>query len=388
MVKMNKRQMFLIGTTLVVLSLGLLFAGCGADDGVGDSKGPFGGITETTKYTFNSLSYDGIPTNLVSGQVDTVTVSGREFPVYQVKNTAAGSDEGVMVFADWQPTKVVFAGGQVYWKDNGVTLPGEPFISGTTDKPVTIDIDPPIGQVNTVPVKGSAYVGDPTNPANLNQVDVVATYTLDEVDVTVDTAMGAVSGCKKFSGYTEYMGQVVNGVAYYHPDHGLVKGSIDWPPPNGSTLDMSGVFDSGENGDGFNAIRMMTVIDSANPSFSLDTYDVNGEFDADEHTHAKMLLEMRWADATMAMDPSSQPAVNVEFGTTWGYYPHMLLPSPVSFFHPEENGKGYTFWWAYVSQADKYSSEHGITYHVNGSLADGSVAPVQITARIIYKKIQ
>jgi hypothetical protein len=100
-----------------------------------------------------------------------------------------------------------------------------------------------------------------------------------------------------------------------------------------------------------------------------------------------MLLELRYVDETKAKQTNVPEFVygNIEFGTTWGYFPHQLIASPVSLFHPEENGKGYTFFVAYVDQAAKNQQTNGITYHVKATLPDYMYgSPMRATARIVY----
>jgi hypothetical protein len=75
---------------------------------------------------------------------------------------------------------------------------------------------------------------------------------------------------------------------------------------------------------------------------------------------------------------------HVEFGTVWGVYPYQLVESPVSLFHPEENGKGYKYWVGYVDQAAKNESSNGIAYHIGVNLPDYVSSPVRVTARILY----
>jgi hypothetical protein len=61
-----------------------------------------------------------------------------------------------------------------------------------------------------------------------------------------------------------------------------------------------------------------------------------------------------------------------------------LLESPISLLHPEENGKGYKFFWAYVDQAAKNEpGSNGISYKVSVTKPMGA-APIKASARILY----
>jgi hypothetical protein len=129
----------------------------------------------------------------------------------------------------------------------------------------------------------------------------------------------------------------------------------------------------------------MAVLTPERPNFSLSTYDVAQTHDADKDTHAKMLLELRWADADRAAT-TDQPLVTETFRTVFGVFPSLLVPSPVSLFHPEENGLGYTFWVGYVDQAAKNEPINGISYAVDVSLPNSITHPVLVTARIHYAR--
>jgi hypothetical protein len=118
-------------------------------------------------------------------------------------------------------------------------------------------------------------------------------------------------------------------------------------------------------------------------SFDLSTYDVRGQFDADKDKHAKMLVEVRFMEDEKAKT-ADRPPIETDIGTVFGVYPHELIASPVSFFHAEENGKGFTFWIAYVDQAAKNESTNGISYHISATVPDYGSSPVRVTSRIVY----
>ena len=110
-----------------------------------------------------------------------------------------------------------------------------------------------------------------------------------------------------------------------------------------------------------------------------------GVKDADKDSHAKMLVELRWADDAMAKT-DKRPSIDPVFGTDTGMYSATLEQVPVSFLHPEENGKGYVYWYYYVDQAAKNQPMNGIEYHA-GVRYDSSFSPLRVTARIVYKKV-
>ena len=240
---------------------------------------------------------------------------------------------------EWGPDEVVVAGGEIRWDDFGLTPAGTPVISGTFDSPVTVPLDVPVGEPQTVHATGEAVVGDPMNPVLEITVDHDLDYTLVEEDVTADTPMGPVSGCKRYTGSTVVEGVTYEGEIVFHPTHGLVGGWVNWPDPDGARVDLRDIVDLGTGAFGDNELQGMALVGPDNPNFELNTYDVNGTLDADKDQHAKMLLELRYADEAMAMS-DTQPPLNVEFGTAWGYFPHTLIPSPVSVFPPGGERQG------------------------------------------------
>ena len=220
---------------------------------------------------------------------------------------------------------------------------------------------------------------------------LTVTYGPVEDDVTVMSAMGPVVGCRKFevSGSFEMAGvplsgTEIEGTGYVHPTLGLVG----WEAPElGIGLSMSGTANYGDATEGPNVIEMTDILNETNLFFSLHTYDRIGEFDADKDTHAKMLLEMRWADPDVATthDAPDPMMASVTFGTLGGlyYFPHDLIESPVSIFFPEENGNGFRYWYAFVDQAAKNQDKNGISYSISVD-KDSSLPDLRVTARIGY----
>ncbi len=371
-----------------VLALGFVGMGCGSssDEGAGSVERPFEPARQTAVWSFNQTKFDGVQTTFTADWVGTKNIAGKEYGRLQ-----AGSfgdplpPEGTEVWIDWKENEVTFGGGEVYFPVAGVNAPGTPLVSGTTDAPVTIDLNPPLGVPQTFQATGSATLGDGTDPNNPYAVDAEVTYTLVETDVTVETSVGDVAGCRHFTGSASAYGMDFEGDAWYHPTLGMVAGHINWPEPNGTTLDLLGIQDFAEGGPDTGDIQAVGVIGPGSAPFKLDTYDVNGELDADKDRHAKMLLEIRWADDEMARS-DTPPAAVVEFGTLWGFFPFQLVQSPISIFHPEENGKGYNYWVTLVDEAAKNESFNGIAYHITVSPADYASSKMRVTARILYRK--
>lgn len=374
---------------LALLMMPLILSGCGGSGDEGGSiERPFEPRRESAVWNFSQTTYNGQETQFSADWVGPKEIGGKTYQRLQAGSFRANptTPEGTEVWIDWEPDQVTFGGGEVYFPISGVNLPGQPLISGTTDEPLVINLNPPLGVPQTIHIAGSAVVGDPANPNNPYTVDTDATYTLVEENVTVETSAGPIPGCKRFQGTASAYGMDFEGDAWYHPELGMVASHINWPEPEGTTLDLLGIDDYGPDNPTTGDIQKFGVITPGGPAFRLDTYDVNQALDADKDTHAKMLLEIRWLDEEKAKSDLI-PAAYTEFGTVFGYFPHSLTASPLSILHPEDNGKGYTFWIALVDQAAKNEPTNGISYHISAQPQDYASSPMRVTARILYHKV-
>ena len=63
-----------------------------------------------------------------------------------------------------------------------------------------------------------------------------------------------------------------------------------------------------------------------------------------------------------------------------------MTPLPVSFFYPEEDGKGYKYWTSYVDEAAKNEEDQGISYSISADY-NGANA-VRVTKRIVFKRLE
>jgi hypothetical protein len=262
------------------------------------------------------------------------------------------------------------------------------------DAPISILTSPPEGKAQAI--TGSAQITTPSFPSG-SKAQGTGDYTLVESDVAVETSAGKIEGVNHYqvkatlSGDpvpSNVRGKALTGDVYYHPSYGVVAASS---PELGFSVGMSESSDCGKvDSSGHRTIRKTGVVTSS-AEFKLDTYDcAGGLFDADKNTHAAMLLELRWLneDSAKTTNKPGYPMINIEFGTVIGVFPSDLTQSPKSVFHPEENDKGYVFWYAYVNQAAKNESgSNGIAYHIRVR-EDPGFSPVRATARIYYKTVQ
>jgi hypothetical protein len=255
--------------------------------------------------------------------------------------------------------------------------------------PIKVNLDPPINQPQAVTASGTLTPSDTSATSSAN---VTGQYQLTEKGATVTTGVGPLSGCNHYTGQAAsdsaeipaiFRGQTINAELWYHPSFGVVAFNA---PNIGIGTVMTDSSDCGSiDSSGYRTIRKVAVVDSSSSSFKLDTYDCDGnQLAADANTHASMLLELRWVDEAQAKT-DNQPRPNVDFGVASGnYFPNTITESPASIFHPEENGKGFKYWYSYVSQADKNEHIDSTAYHINvGPVA--LLSPVRVTARIYYK---
>lgn len=379
---MNVRLISIASALLVIAWLGLA-PGCGSGGGSYDKNAPFGRSTASSMFEFSHTGLDGKPVVYTGAINGTKTVGST---IYTQFSLTAGTSTMDLLITPYplgkDDTTITFGG---FSTSDGVSIvPTEPLVLDgrpelNTPVKVTMSFTATLPQLTT------------NTPLTLN-----ATYTLLSNDASVETAMGMVHGCKHYtvtgavtgSSLPSYLdGITLSGELYYHESLGLVLWKI---PELGVGGDLRSVWDLGDSSGSTNTIRKTGMITNTNPTFKLDTYDRKQTFDADKNTHAKMLLELRWLDETKAKTGTapSAPGVRIEFGTAMGYFPAGLVESPVSIFHPEENGKGYKYWIAYVDQAAKNElGDNGIAYHIKVSIDPGAAPSLRATARIYYKLI-
>lgn len=366
----------------IIATVFLFVVSCGGGDSFNAEKSSYGEPTQTSISAFTADTIDGATRSYVTRRTGEVQKFGQTFDVVVSESSESTGEMLISPF----PVKE---------NDTKITLGGMTSTLGTeitAEEPLEIDILPPVGEAVTV--SGDFTVKLPGMSAS-EVVTVNGSYTLESEDATVTTPAGTFSGLRKYTGSGTVQGSLisallpdgtVSGEVYYSPVLGVVSYKVNELGIGGN---MDSNWDLGDSeGVGYRAIRKTAVINSANTSFSLDTSDITGELDADKKSHAKMLLELRDVDENAAKTGTVPTALNIEFGVPMGYFPHQLVESPVSIFHPEEKGKGYKYFIAYVDQADKHNSLDEISYHINVDNSSGIVQPVRVTARIYYNKIK
>lgn len=368
-----------------ILAIGILLplalAACG-EGSREDVRAPYHSFGPSTVATMVARLPGGETPSGTIRIVGETVIDGRTFQSYKVAMDPVHPQNGIELWIDKEDDDT--------FTFQGYAEPG--VMSVVADRPHTIRTDGPVGVPQTVEFGATAT----TFQSGESQTGTaVVEYVKESDDVTVQTAFGTLSGVKHFSGTVTLQGEaapaLVAGVPldvelWYHPSFGLVKGDM---PLLNVGLDMKANEDCGDPmTPGFNSIQKVGIVHPGGEPFRLATYDCSDDFNADKNTHAKMLLELRFADETLARS-GTQPPVIETFGTVWGTFPERLVSSPFSIFHPEENGQGYTYWYALVDQAAKNESgSNGIAYRIEVEPTEGMTDAVRATARIRYHVIQ
>ena len=377
-------------SSLPVLIVALFVASCSSSDSGSTAadefdgeKAPYGAWTTSTEISYK-LSILGTNRPVLGRDRGPKTLGGKTYR-RAVIGDPAKPDNGAEFWIDATPSSVTWAGIDVK------TILGPPF-SATLDAPVTVSLLPPVGVPQKV--SGGAKIVSETDPTP-QPISVTGEYTLVAADVAVDTSVGTIAGCNHYTGSfvptgagtpKEYVGMTIKGDLWYHPSHGIVA------VKSGDVMLDMGMTESRDchtpTTTGHTLVRKVGVLDTNNPRFMLDSYDCASAFDADKNTHAQMLIELRWAEDAKAktQNPIGPPFVTLDFGTVFGTFPAQLVASPISVLHPEENGKGYHYYIAYVNQAAKNETQNGIAYHV-GAKVDPGFSAIRASARVYYKKL-
>ncbi len=364
---------------------------CSGDEEAGDQWTPkeaYPKYTDSTTATYVINEPNGNKTALSAMPVGKITVANAEYTKYEVRDPKDAAGEGVEIWANVKEDNTVELAGGVWTKPADVDYPVPDYISTTADAPYILKIDVPVGEPQPFAVSGSSIVGSPTDESKPGSIE--GTYTLVEKDVTVETPTGTVSGVSHYTVKTALpvvlgVDAAVEGDVYFHPELGVVKADLA-RPFSGLGVGFAGSQDITALGDGFYSVQKVATLGQGfETSSRLTTYDLTGEFDADKNTHAKMLMEVRWVDEARAKT-DERPEVISEFGTVFGIFPALMVPLPVSFFYPDEEGKGYKYWMSYVDQAAKNEAEQGISYAISADY-DGANA-VRVTKRIVFKRLE
>ena len=356
-----------------------------------EAKAPMPHFNAATLNAYWRKLPDGTLARYTGRRDGDVVVAGQKLGRYvggRADKSASTSAE-VWVNVD-ETTKVTF-GGAAYESEAAGKLGVPSRVSATLETPLTLDMDVPLGQPQPFDSKVIVAVSTTTQTA---KVPLEGSFTVVEKDVTVQTQAGAVSGCTHIKGEARVplvFGTslvTARGEMWVSPTRGIVKATL-LEPLSGLGADADEMRASHDLGGGFASVEAIGVLGQVGKGvsrFELSTTEASGgAFDADKTVHAKMLLEIRWLDDAKAKT-QDKPYVETELGTVFGVFPASLEASPVSFLHPEENGRGYTTWIAYADQAAKNEpGSNGIAYHTAVKY-DPSFSPIRVSSRVVYKR--
>ena len=372
-----------IKVALSTVSMVWAMAWCGGGgEGAYDRNAPYGAYTMTTVWEADLTRLDGT-TGVFAGRLTEEVVDGTAFKKFLLESDTSSMD---LLLAPL-PTES---------EDGMITFGGCHSTTGVSIEPVgefSVDMGGAVGV--PTPLQGPLEIMVPPMTAPV-AMTLDGSYTLVADDAVAESSMGQVHGCRHYSAEGQVTGSglpvMLDGVAlhaelWYHPSLGVVRYEL---PALGLAGDLGGTWDLEDGTGEFGTIRKVGILDAASPRFELSSFDLANEFDADKNTHAKMLLELRWVDEERARTgpEPSWPAVEVEFGTVLGIFPWALVDSPVSIFHPEENGQGFKYWIGFVDEAARNEpGEGGIAYHVSVDIDPDITPALRATARIYYRRL-
>jgi hypothetical protein len=346
---------------------------------------PYGVLTGNSVATFRGTLPLVTAKRFYIGVTATESIGGQTFQkvtggwdITGPQQLATAGDKSISVtLARPTPTVVQIA---------AVQHPG--FASATFDPPLTFDMGKPVGEKVTYTGSGTFQM-KPEDPVGTGtgKLDL----TVVETNATVQTDSGVIAGTTHLAGTLAVSGEGVpdivrdlpfSGDLWVHPDLGVVKAVV---PDLGIGVGWEGLRDCTKASVGDIATcRGTSVLDTNVPTFRLSTKDRSGVADADKMQHAKLLVEIRYANEADATTLTDKPVLNLDIGNSYGSYGGGFVSSPISYFHPEENGKGYKYWNAYIDQADKYQpGPNGIEYYINVE-RQSNTPPVRVTARLLY----
>ena len=355
-----------------LLSL-LLVTAC-STTGPGDFDPPFAQTSMTLMLQTPDEAVSGFAFD-VTGSRD---VGGVEVPVVSLVDPRLGEANAAEALVSFEAGELVLGGFRQPDGGPGVGVDVQ------FNTPVVVDVAGPLGEPQTTTVQGTLVFGDP-NVSDPGYLPFDMTFTPEEDGVVAPAPMGDVPGCRRTTFTASTTGGItVSGALWTKEAIGVVHAVLD--------AGAFGQFELGTEGwtgfddvGGRRLIQAEQRLDATTPSFSLSTYDIDGDFVADKDTHAQMWLELRFADADLART-TARPQVSESFGTIFGVFPSMLVQTDLSVLHPEDADEGFTYWIAAVDEAAKNEPVNGIAYSVSAAWSGGE--PVLAGAFIQYKRLE
>ncbi len=367
---------------------GALACGDGGDSGPAP-KSVYGPTSRETVNEYKRNREDGSLLTITSEVVGEIALPTGTFQRTRLGEFSPAAPSGIEAWVSFpNPQTLTIAGGEV-WSQQTLPSPNPADSSARIElaTPITVDLTPALGEPQRL--DGEVNVDILGTQVAL---EITGSFTLVSDDVTVMTGAGALHGCRHYTGSGKAEGNELlallgadeaSGELWQHPNLGFVRAVASVPGRPDYVFDFTGTTEYGRATSGTNRIQGMRVLRTLE-KFELSTYDVHGALDADKDTHAKMMIEARYLEEDLARS-SNRPPIVTDFGTVFGTFPHFLVESPLSFFHPEENGQGFTYWIGYVDQAAKNEPSNGIVYHVTARVPDYGTNPVRVTSRIVYQ---
>lgn len=316
---------------------------------------------------------DGGEDRVTMEPTGTRDVGGTELTELTVKT--GGADVGLGLVVDAAQGSVTLGGFSTTAALNGIDL------DVRLDAPLVLDVTVPVGTPQAVEVDGTITLGGADGTEGY--LPLAATYTVQGHDAVAPTPMGDIPGCHEvtFDGAAGPL--AMSGTIWTHDDLGFVHADLDAGAFGTFSAGMGG-YVGWEEGGATSVVQSEGYVSPSSPAFYASTTRGLGVYDADKNVHAKMFLEMRWADDALARTATPLP-VTVLFTAGWGYFPHLLVQSDTPYLHPEEASEGYVWWLAFVDEAAKNDpSENPISFDVSVNHDGTSADAVKIGTFIAY----
>ncbi|MBI1945630.1 MAG: hypothetical protein HYS27_08035 [Deltaproteobacteria bacterium] len=375
---------------LVAACNGCLTPGEGEGEGEGpvdpevEIERPFPRYTSSTRSVLLRTNPDGTSFISTFEPVGTAEIGGETYTHY-LDDAPSGSAE---VDATVREQDILIAHATF---DSTITEGlGLPAQGDATFEPViSLPRGAPVGEPQLFALTGTAVVGGAL-PVPIN---TTAQFTVSDDDVEVVTPMGVLRGCSAFDATGVARNffaaeTTISGAGTFCPTFGLVTGRISEPASMaGLGLDVLGSADAADLGEGWSTVYKVAVLGVGGTGpFRLSSFDAHQANDADKETHAKMYLEVRWADDARAQTQDS-PYLTPSFHTILGVFANDALAQHPSLLFPEDNAAGIVTWSVLVDQAAKNEADNGIAYGIDVNY-DASFSAIRAAARIVYKVVQ
>lgn len=374
----------------------LLVAAIGCDDGLRSDPGPasrrdvvYDPPQHIATWLYQLRRDDGATEAAAARVVGVSPIGGQLYDRLQVgrlpDRDADPSAEYAELWVQPDDTVLQLAGFAVFNRAFGLK-PGLADLSVTLAPPLRIASNVAVGVPQALTATAMLQVGDPQKRAPTQQAVTLFVHLL-AVGETVATGVGIQGETAHFRAEMALAGATAVLDLWLRSGTGVVRADASWPglpgPNKGATLGLTGLGGVAHSGDRTIA-NAESLLGPGHVTFRLDTWDVDGGAFADPLSPARCLLELRWADPSLARSDLPPPVAS-EFGVGSAYLAANLVELPLSTFHPEDNGQGLHFWVALVDIPASTQANPPLSALRVRSQHSGKASDVRVSALIEYR---